>query len=113
MRGMSRKVGKYEVGETIGEGTFAKVKKATNTETGDRVAVKILAKSTILEHNMVDQVIFNCFLNFIQNRFDLFYIIICEVFMCMCACFVVTVFGLNKNSFFVDYRIVDVSKFLA
>ncbi|KAL4654090.1 hypothetical protein ACB092_01G353200 [Castanea dentata] len=56
MRGMSRKVGKYEVGETIGEGTFAKVKKATNTETGERVAVKILAKSTILEHNMVDQI---------------------------------------------------------
>lgn len=58
MKGMSRKVGKYEVGRTIGEGTFAKVKFARNTETGESVAVKVLAKSTILEHKMVDQVIF-------------------------------------------------------
>ena len=28
-------MGKYEVGRTIGEGTFAKVKFAQNTETGD------------------------------------------------------------------------------
>lgn len=56
MKGMSRKVGKYEVGRTIGEGTFAKVKFARNTETGESVAVKVLAKSTILEHKMVDQI---------------------------------------------------------
>ncbi|XP_011622470.1 CBL-interacting serine/threonine-protein kinase 24 isoform X2 [Amborella trichopoda] len=51
-----RKVGKYEVGRTIGEGTFAKVKFAQNTETGENVAMKVMAKSTILRHKMVDQI---------------------------------------------------------
>ncbi|KAJ6391377.1 hypothetical protein OIU77_025371 [Salix suchowensis] len=51
-----RKVGKYEVGRTIGEGTFAKVKFAQNTETGESVAMKILDRSTIIKHKMVDQV---------------------------------------------------------
>ncbi|KAG6786377.1 hypothetical protein POTOM_007977 [Populus tomentosa] len=50
-----RKVGKYEVGRTIGEGTFAKVKFAQNTETGESVAMKILDRSTIIKHKMVDQ----------------------------------------------------------
>ncbi|KAK4359169.1 hypothetical protein RND71_021398 [Anisodus tanguticus] len=52
-----RKVGKYEVGRTIGEGTFAKVKFAQNTETGESVAMKVLDRSTIIKHKMVDQVI--------------------------------------------------------
>ncbi|KAG6542743.1 hypothetical protein Mapa_015818 [Marchantia paleacea] len=51
-----RKVGKYEVGRTIGEGTFAKVKFAQNTETGESVAMKVLDKKTILQHKMVDQI---------------------------------------------------------
>jgi 5'-AMP-activated protein kinase catalytic alpha subunit len=51
-----RKVGKYEVGRTIGEGTFAKVKFAQNTETGESVAMKVLDRSTILKHKMVDQI---------------------------------------------------------
>lgn len=51
-----RKVGKYEVGRTIGEGTFAKVKFAQNSETGESVAMKILDKETILKHKMVDQI---------------------------------------------------------
>lgn len=49
-------MGKYEVGRTIGEGTFAKVKFAQNTETGESVAMKVLDRSTILKHKMVDQV---------------------------------------------------------
>ncbi|KAF8034457.1 hypothetical protein BT93_C0691 [Corymbia citriodora subsp. variegata] len=53
---VTRKVGKYQVGRTIGEGTFAKVKFAQNTENGECVAMKILAKSTILKHRMVDQI---------------------------------------------------------
>lgn len=53
-----RKVGKYEIGRTIGEGTFAKVKFAQNTETGESVAMKVLDRSTIIKHKMVDQVIF-------------------------------------------------------
>jgi serine/threonine protein kinase len=51
-----RKVGKYEVGRTIGEGTFAKVKFAQNTETGESVAMKVLDKETVLKHKMVDQI---------------------------------------------------------
>ncbi|KAK4481185.1 hypothetical protein RD792_012066 [Penstemon davidsonii] len=53
---VKRKVGKYELGRTIGEGTFAKVKFAQNTETGDNVAIKVLAKRSVLKHKMVDQV---------------------------------------------------------
>uniref|UniRef100_A0ACD5VI33 Uncharacterized protein n=1 Tax=Avena sativa TaxID=4498 RepID=A0ACD5VI33_AVESA len=55
-RGPLRRVGKYEVGRTIGEGTFAKVKFAQNTETGESVAMKVLDRSSILKHNMVDQI---------------------------------------------------------
>ena len=51
-----RKVGKYEIGRTIGEGTFAKVKFAQNTETGESVAMKVLDRSTIIKHKMADQV---------------------------------------------------------
>lgn len=54
---VTRKVGKYQVGRTIGEGNFAKVKFAQNTETRESVAMKILAKATILKHRMVDQVL--------------------------------------------------------
>ncbi|XWS17137.1 hypothetical protein CRYUN_Cryun33cG0042600 [Craigia yunnanensis] len=56
MKKGTRKVGKYEVGRTIGEGTFAKVKFAKNTDTGESVAMKVLAKTTILKHRMVDQI---------------------------------------------------------
>ncbi|KAL2340039.1 hypothetical protein Fmac_007979 [Flemingia macrophylla] len=52
-----RKVGKYEIGRTIGEGTFAKVKFAQNTETGESVAMKVLDRSTIIKHKMVEQVL--------------------------------------------------------
>ncbi|KAK8480003.1 hypothetical protein V6N13_040058 [Hibiscus sabdariffa] len=51
-----RKVGKYEIGRTIGEGTFAKVKFAQNTETGESVAMKVLDRITIIKHKMVDQI---------------------------------------------------------
>ncbi|XP_027941972.1 CBL-interacting serine/threonine-protein kinase 8-like [Vigna unguiculata] len=51
-----RKVGKYEIGRTVGEGTFAKVKFAQNTETGESVAMKVLDRSTIFKHKMVDQI---------------------------------------------------------
>lgn len=55
---VKRRVGKYEVGRTIGEGTFAKVKFAKNSETGDPVALKILDKEKVLKHKMVEQVSF-------------------------------------------------------
>mmetsp|Transcript_83543 Transcript_83543/g.202598 ORF Transcript_83543/g.202598 Transcript_83543/m.202598 type:complete len:448 (-) Transcript_83543:90-1433(-) len=49
---MVKKVGKYEIGKTLGEGTFGKVKLATNSETGEKVAIKILDKEKIQKQNM-------------------------------------------------------------
>eukprot|EP01112_Ceratiomyxa_fruticulosa_P010432 TRINITY_DN2762_c0_g1_i1.p1 TRINITY_DN2762_c0_g1~~TRINITY_DN2762_c0_g1_i1.p1 ORF type:complete len:449 (-),score=90.14 TRINITY_DN2762_c0_g1_i1:187-1533(-) len=51
-----KKVGKYEIGKTIGEGTFGKVKFATNTENGDKVAIKILDKQKIIRQGMNEQI---------------------------------------------------------
>lgn len=57
-----RRVGKYELGRTIGEGTFAKVKFARNSETGEPVAIKILDKEKVLKHKMAEQVSkYSCF----------------------------------------------------
>ncbi|XP_040969009.1 CBL-interacting protein kinase 32 isoform X2 [Gossypium hirsutum] len=53
---IKRRVGKYEMGRTIGEGTFAKVKFARNTETGEPVALKILDKEKVLKHKMAEQI---------------------------------------------------------
>jgi serine/threonine protein kinase len=50
------RVGRYELGRTLGEGTFAKVKFAKNVETGEHVAIKILDKEKLLRHKMIDQV---------------------------------------------------------
>jgi serine/threonine protein kinase len=51
------RVGKYELGKTIGEGSFAKVKVAKNVQTGDVVAIKILDRDQVLRHKMVEQVL--------------------------------------------------------
>lgn len=53
---VQRRVGKYEVGKTLGQGTFAKVRCAVDTETGERVALKILDKEKVLKHKMAEQV---------------------------------------------------------
>lgn len=50
------KVGRYEIGRTLGEGTFAKVKFARNMETGENVAIKILDKEKVLRHKMIAQI---------------------------------------------------------
>ncbi|XP_042437713.1 CBL-interacting protein kinase 9-like [Zingiber officinale] len=50
------RVGKYELGRTLGEGSFAKVKYARNVQTGDSVAIKILDKQHVLRHKMVEQI---------------------------------------------------------
>ncbi|TYI59630.1 hypothetical protein E1A91_D10G049900v1 [Gossypium mustelinum] len=49
------RVGKYELGRTLGEGTFAKVKFARNVETQENVAIKILDKEKVLKHKMISQ----------------------------------------------------------
>ncbi|CAB4283651.1 unnamed protein product [Prunus armeniaca] len=53
---IKRRVGKYEVGRTIGEGTFAKVKFARNSDTGEPVALKIIDKEKVLKHKMAEQI---------------------------------------------------------
>jgi len=50
------RVGKYALGKTLGEGTFAKVKIAKDMETGNDVAIKVLDKEKILKHKMVEQI---------------------------------------------------------
>lgn len=60
--GSRTRVGRYELGRTIGEGSFAKVKFARNTETGENVAIKILDKEKVLKHKMIGQVSINCIL---------------------------------------------------
>ncbi|ONK55950.1 uncharacterized protein A4U43_C10F2610 [Asparagus officinalis] len=54
--GARTRVGKYELGRTLGEGSFAKVKFARDSRTGDGVAIKILDKSQVLKHKMVEQI---------------------------------------------------------
>mgnify|MGYP003878519725 CR=1 FL=1 len=53
---MPKRVGKYEIGHTLGQGTFGKVKLATNVETGQQVAIKILDKEKIQKQNMGAQI---------------------------------------------------------
>ncbi|XP_022633214.1 CBL-interacting serine/threonine-protein kinase 3 isoform X2 [Vigna radiata var. radiata] len=53
---IKRRVGKYEVGRTIGEGTFAKVKFARNSETGEPVALKIIDKEKVLKYMQAEQI---------------------------------------------------------
>ncbi|XP_007024999.2 PREDICTED: CBL-interacting serine/threonine-protein kinase 23 isoform X1 [Theobroma cacao] len=54
--GSRTRVGKYELGRTLGEGTFAKVKFARNIETEQNVAIKILDKEKVLKHKMIGQI---------------------------------------------------------
>ena len=44
------------MGKTLGEGTFGKVKLGTNSENGERVAIKVLDKEKIAKQNMGTQV---------------------------------------------------------
>lgn len=53
---MVKKVGKYELHRTLGEGTFGKVKFAVNTETNEPVAIKVLDKEKIQKQNMGAQI---------------------------------------------------------
>ncbi|KAJ7947372.1 Non-specific serine/threonine protein kinase [Quillaja saponaria] len=50
------RVGKYELGRTLGEGNFAKVKFARNIQNGEHVAIKILDKEKVLKHKMIAQI---------------------------------------------------------
>eukprot|EP00262_Sarcandra_glabra_P010937 TRINITY_DN265_c1_g2_i3.p1 TRINITY_DN265_c1_g2~~TRINITY_DN265_c1_g2_i3.p1 ORF type:complete len:444 (-),score=87.71 TRINITY_DN265_c1_g2_i3:337-1668(-) len=50
------RLGKYELGQTLGEGNFGKVKYAKNVETGQGFAVKILEKKKILDFKINEQI---------------------------------------------------------
>lgn len=50
------RVGKYEIGRTLGEGNFAKVKLARHVDSGRCFAVKILERKRVLDLRTHDQV---------------------------------------------------------
>lgn len=54
-----KRLGKYDVGRTLGEGNFGKVKYARNVESGQPFAIKILEKNRINDLNITDQVHFS------------------------------------------------------
>lgn len=49
-------MGRYELGRLLGKGTFAKVHRARNLETGMNVAIKIVDKEKVLKVGMIDQI---------------------------------------------------------
>lgn len=50
------RIGKYELGRTVGEGNFGKVKCAIDVETGQSYAVKILDKQKVFQYKIVDHI---------------------------------------------------------
>ena len=52
----NRRVGKYLLGKTLGQGTFGKVKQAVDTVTGQSYALKAMDKAMIIAQNMGDQI---------------------------------------------------------
>lgn len=53
---LRKKVGKYYLGRTIGEGTYAKVKYGQHSDTGEAVAIKVLDKEALVRSGMVEQI---------------------------------------------------------
>eukprot|EP01018_Ginkgo_biloba_P025634 Gb_25620 [translate_table: standard] len=51
-----QRVGRYELGRTIGHGAFAKVKFGRNLETGKSVAIKVIDKDRVHMGGKVDQI---------------------------------------------------------
>ncbi|XVF47741.1 hypothetical protein PTKIN_Ptkin03bG0135200 [Pterospermum kingtungense] len=54
--GFATTIGKYQLGRTIGEGTFAKVKLAVETTNGHQFSIKIIDKAMVMESNLKYQV---------------------------------------------------------
>jgi serine/threonine protein kinase len=52
---MGKKIGKYELGHTLGSGAFSKVKLATDTQTGEKWAVKIIDKEQLAREHLEEQ----------------------------------------------------------
>ena len=56
MSGRPLKVGNYQMGERLGEGTFGTVVKATHAIAGERVAVKVLEKKRMQQADDIERV---------------------------------------------------------
>ena len=54
---LSKTLGDYIIKRTIGEGTFSKVKLGINKITNEKVAIKILEKSKIVEKDDLDRIL--------------------------------------------------------
>jgi serine/threonine protein kinase len=52
---MVKKIGKYELGKTLGKGTFSKVKYGLNTENNQASAIKIIDKAQLAKEHMEEQ----------------------------------------------------------
>ena len=52
---MPKRIGKYELGRTLGTGTFSKVKHGTDTETQQVYAIKIIDKAQLAKEHMEEQ----------------------------------------------------------
>lgn len=53
------RVGKYEIGKTLGEGSFAKVKYARDIHTNNSFAIKIIPRDLVLRNELAEQVTFH------------------------------------------------------
>jgi serine/threonine protein kinase len=52
----TKRVGKYELKETLGKGNFSKVKRSVNVETGEIHAIKIVNISSVEKEGLEKQV---------------------------------------------------------
>lgn len=94
------RVGKYELGRTLGEGTFAKVKFARHVETGETVAIKILDKEKVLRHKMIGQVMSSDWLSFFFCLFACFFLCFVPIINSTQICLLVPClsFGLSRSN---------------
>lgn len=96
-------LGKYELGKTLGEGNFGKVKLARDTDCGNYFAVKILEKNKIVDLNNTDQVCVSFFNLFIlENNFLL--CLICET-LCSCIYYGLLEFWINIRIKYVNLQL--------
>lgn len=55
-RNLRNRVGKYEFGRVLGEGTFGRVHLARDVETGEKRAIKVISKDRVVKDKMTEQV---------------------------------------------------------
>ena len=52
---MVKKIGKYELGKTLGKGSFSKVEYGVDTDTNQAFAIKIIDKELLAKEHMEEQ----------------------------------------------------------